>query len=141
MYIPFTSTLDALLGLQEAMENSRNTGFFGSGTSARGVIPQINIFEKGGDLMLVTELPGFEKDAIRIEVQDDQLRLAGERRIAYSEGASLHRSERKAMKFDRTVKLPIQVEVDKIQADYQDGLLTIQLPRAEADKPRAIQIA
>ncbi len=132
--------LEALLGLQEAMDIAQNTGYFEGMTTSTGVYPPINVFEKGGDLVLVAELPGIKKEDIRLQVKGNTLRLAGERALNYGENISYHRIERNTSKFDRTLKLPINVESDQVKAEYKDGILVISLPRAEADKPRKITI-
>ncbi|GAX61827.1 small heat shock protein [Candidatus Scalindua japonica] len=132
--------LETLLGLQEAMDRSFNTGFFDSATTSRGVNPPVNIFEKDGEMVLVAELPGVKKEDLNIEVKGNTLRLAGERTIKYGENTSYHRVERDSSKFDRTVRLPVNVEADKVKAEYKDGLLLLTLPRAEADKPKQITI-
>ncbi len=54
-------TLETLLGLQEAMDRTYDTGFFDSATTSRGVCPPVNIFENNDDLVLVAELPGVKK--------------------------------------------------------------------------------
>jgi HSP20 family protein len=132
--------LEALLGLQEAMDIAQNTGYFEGTTASTGVYPPINVFEKGGDLVLVAELPGIKKEDLRLQVKGNTLRLAGERALNYGENISYHRIERNTSKFDRTLKLPINVESDQVKAEYKDGILVISLPRAEADKPRKITI-
>jgi HSP20 family protein len=133
-------TLEALLVLQEAMDSARNTGFFDSATTNRGVYPPVNVFEKNGDLVLVAELPGVKKEDLNIEVKRDSIRVAGERTIEYDKTVSYHRVERNSSKFDRTLKLSINVESDKVKAEYKDGLLVISLPRTESDKPKQISI-
>ncbi len=75
-----------------------------------------------------------------MQVRGNTVRLAGERVINYGENISYHRIERSSSKFDRTLKLPINVEADKVKAEHRDGILVIFLPRAEADKPRRIAI-
>lgn len=75
-----------------------------------------------------------------MQVKGNTVRIAGERVINYGEKISYHRIERNSSKFDRTLKLPISVEADKVKAEYKDGILVISLPRAEADKPRRIAI-
>jgi HSP20 family protein len=134
----FSSALD--IAIQEAVEQARDTNFFESSTSGRGIYPFINVFERTGDLVLTTELPGIEKEELILEVREDVLRLAGARNIKYDEGCSCHRLERKGLKFDRSLKLPFRIESTKIRADYKDGLLTVSLPRAESDKPKQIAI-
>ena len=133
-------TLEALLGLQEAMDRSFNTGFFDSATTSRGVNPPVNIFEKDGEMVLIAELPGVKKEDLNIEVKGNTVRLAGERTIKYGENISYHRIERNSSKFDRTLRLPVNVEADRVNAEYKDGLLVLTLPRAEADKPKQITI-
>jgi HSP20 family protein len=135
-----SSTLDTLLALQDALDVVQDTGYFEGGTTNRGVYPSVNIFEKGGDLVLVAELPGIKKEDLQLQVKGNTVRLAGERVINYGENVSYHRVERNSAKFDRTLKLPINVEADQVKAKYKDGILVISLPRAEADKPRQIAI-
>ncbi len=133
-------TLETLLGLQEAMDRTFDTGFFDSTTTSRGVYPPVNIFENNDDLVLVAELPGVKKEDMNIEVKGNTIRLAGERKIKYGENVSYHRVERNSSKFDRTLRLPYNVEPDKVKAEYKDGLLVISLSRAESDKPKQITI-
>lgn len=138
--LPLSRTLETLLGLQEAMDLARDTGFFENTTTSRGVYPPMNIFEKDGDLVLVSELAGVKKEDLNIEVKNNILRLSGERRIDYGENVSYHRIERTASKFDRTLRLPVNVESDQVRAEYIDGLLVISLSRAESEKPKRIAI-
>ena len=134
------STLDTLLALQEAMDIAQNRGFSESATTSTGIYPPVNIFEKKGDLVLVAELPGVKKKDLNIEVKGNTLRIAGERTIDYGKDISYHRVERDSTKFDRTLKLPYNIESDKVKAEYKDGLLVISLSRAETDKPKQITI-
>lgn len=91
-------------------------------------------------MVLVAELPGVKKEDVNIEVKGNTVRLAGERIIEYGENVSYHRVERNSYKFDRTLRLPFNVESDKVKAEYKDGLLVISLSRAELDKPKQITI-
>ena len=135
-----TSVFEDLLGLQESMDRAFDTGFFDSSTSSRGVYPAVNIFEKDGEVVLVTELPGVKREDLNIEVKGNTVRLAGERKIEYGKDVSYHRVERNSSKFDRTLRLPINIETDKVKAEYKDGILVLSLPRAEKDKPKQITI-
>lgn len=137
--LPFR-TLETLLGLQEALDLTRDAGFFENGTASSGVYPPVNIFEKNGDLVLVAELPGIKKEFLNIEVRENILRLSGTRTIDYEKNASYHRIERNSLKFDRTLRLPFNIESGRVQAEYKDGLLVVSLPRAESDKPKKIAI-
>ncbi len=134
------SVFEELLGLQEEMDRTFNTSFFDSSTSSKGVYPAVNIFEKDGEIVLVAELPGVKKEDLIIEVKGNTVRLAGERNIEYGKNVSYHRAERNSSKFDRTLRLPINIEADKVKAEYKDGLIVLSLPRAEIDKPKQITI-
>jgi HSP20 family protein len=138
MFRKLTSELD--IAIQKAVEQARNTNFFGPSTTGRGVYPFINLFEKEGDLVLAAELPGIKKEELTLEVREDVLRLAGERKIEYDKDCSCHRLERKGLNFDRSMKLPFRIEGAKIQAEFKNGLLMVNLPRAESDKPKQIVI-
>ena len=132
--------LEALLGLQEALDIARNAGFFENGTASSGVHPPVNIFEKNGDLVLIAELPGVKRNELNIEVKENVLRLSGRRTIDYGKNVSYHRIERNSSRFDRTLRLPFHVESGRVQAEYKDGLLIVSLPRAESEKPKKIAI-
>ena len=129
---------DALFHLQRALDDYADSSWLGS--EGRAAYPPINIFRKGEDYVVVAELPGVAKADIALHVKNNTLRLAGTKRPDYPEGASVHRRERGTGQFDRTVTLPINVDADRVKAEFNDGILAIYLPRAEADKPRTIAI-
>jgi HSP20 family protein len=101
----------------------------------------VNIFRKGDDLVVITEIPGIQREDVEVQVHGDRLRISGKKAIQYDEGASLHRRERIAGHFDRTITIPIQVDADRVKAEYHDGVLALLLPRAERDKPKSITIS
>ncbi len=138
MFKKLPSGLD--MAIQKAVEQARDTNYFEASTTGRGVYPFINLFEKEGDLVLAAELPGVKKEELTLEIREDVLRLAGARKIEYGEDCSCHRLERKGLNFDRSIKLPFRIEGGKIHADFENGLLMVSLPRAEADKPKQIVI-
>ena len=100
----------------------------------------MNIFRKGDDLVLIAEVPGISKSDLEVQVKGRTIRLAGTKAVRYGENVSLHRRERLAGRFDRSVTLPVEVDADGVKAEYRDGILALFLPRAEQDKPRSIKI-
>ncbi|MBF0290067.1 MAG: Hsp20/alpha crystallin family protein [SAR324 cluster bacterium] len=137
-----SDALNRILTLQESLDRTTNRDYFGLGTTSRGVNPEINVFKKQNNLMVIAELPGIQKDKLVLEVKDKFLRLAGQYKTEdYGTGVSVHRKERKNRSFDRTVKLPFRVESEKVQAQYKNGLLTIELPQAESDQAKQISIS
>jgi HSP20 family protein len=136
----FPGPFNTLLGLQEALEALRTSSWLQSGPSGGGSYPPLNIFRKGDDLMLIAEVPGISKSDLDVQVKGRTIRLSGTKAIKYAENASLHRRERSAGRFDRSVTLPVEVDADGVKAECRDGILALFLPRAAQDKPRSIKI-
>ena len=67
--------------------------------------------------------------------------ISGKKEIDHDDSVSVHRRERRSGTFARTLTVPIEVDVENVQAEYRDGILAIYLPRAEADKPRSVTIS
>ena len=141
MFTSFRDPFEALFTLQRALDARIASDWIGRGTAASGSFPPVNIFQKGEDLVAVVELPGVDKSDLEIEAKENTIRIRGRKAIAYGEQASVHRRERVSGMFDRTVSVPIRIEPDQIKAEYRDGLLVLFIPRAEADKPRAIKVS
>jgi HSP20 family protein len=130
----------ALLGLQDALQAYRTRSWLQSSPSGGGSYPPLNIFRKGDDLVLIAEVPGINKSDLELQVKGRTIRLAGSKIVSYPEKASLHRRERLAGRFDRSVTLPVEVDPNGVKAECHDGILALYLPRAEQDKARSISI-
>lgn len=96
-------------------------------------------FEEKSDLFLITvDLPGLKKEDIKLDLSDGILTISGERLCeAGNEGRYC---ERPSGKFARTLTLPAQVNAEKIEAHFANGVLNVTLPKAEGAKPHAIKI-
>lgn len=140
MVFRIVDPFDALRDFQRALDATRSSRWFDRGTTGTGGFPMINVFAQGDDCVVVAELPGVSRDEIEINVKGSQLRIRGKKDISYQENISVHRRERRAGRFDRTLNLPIEVDKDGVKAQYEDGVLAVFVPRAEADKPRTITI-
>ncbi len=103
--------------------------------------PAMNIWENEDSQIISAEMPGVHIEDIDISVEGDVLTLSGTRSLAeLPEGARYHRRERGAGEFRRSIRLPFTVDIEHIKASFTDGILTINLPRAEAEKPKKISI-
>jgi HSP20 family protein len=129
-----------LLDLQRALESSFTSDWLRGSTAASGTFPPINIFQQGDNFVAIVELPGIDKNQLKLEAKENRIRISGEKKVGYKEGVSLHRRERVSGVFDRTLSVPVRIEADKVRAEYRDGILALFIPRAESDKPRAIAI-
>lgn len=104
--------------------------------------PAVDIYENAHqDVVLTAELPGFNRDALKVTFENNTLQIEGERAPNPDvPQEKYHRLERQYGAFRRSFTLPSSVDTGKAQAAYQDGVLTITLPRREETKPRQIAI-
>jgi HSP20 family protein len=137
----YPNPFDALLRLQQALDTFRTSDWLEAGPSGGGSYPPINAFRKGDDYVVIAELPGIDRADLDIQVKGNTIRLWGKKAAKYPEKAGLHRRERPFGQFDRALTLPVEVDADKVQATYSDGMLAVLLPRAEHDKPRRIKLS
>lgn len=112
----------------------------GPGVARAGVHPPVNLYETGDAYVLTTELPGLRVEDIEVAVERDRLTLRGERRIEHPQDASVHRVERRSGAFRRTLQLPVEVDGEKVEAVYRNGVLTLRIPKAPQHQPRRITI-
>ena len=104
--------------------------------------PRTDIHENENEVLLDIELPGLEKSDIKVEVKDGVLTVSGERtRENESKDENCHRLERHYGRFERTFTLSDAIEADKVSAEYKNGVLGLQLPKAEKAKPKEIEVA
>jgi HSP20 family protein len=136
----FPDPLDTVSSLQQALDTYRESGWLGPGLSGGGSYPPMNVFRKGDDFIILTEVPGIKKSDLEVQVKGNTIRLAGTKSVNYPEKAGLHRRERLAGRFDRAVTLPVEIDPDGVKAEYREGTLALFLPRAERDKPKSIQV-
>jgi len=107
-----------------------------------GWTPALDVYENQDRYIVKAELPGLKKEAIEASLQNDTLTISGERKNESApKDAATHRSERFFGRFQRTVTLPVPVAADQVVASYQDGILTVTLPKTEAAKPKRIDVA
>lgn len=103
--------------------------------------PLINGWVNDESLIITAELPGVDPDQIDISILDENLTLSGSRdNEELSEGLEYIRRERNNGKFSRTIELPFRVDVDEVKAEFQNGVLRIELPRLPEEKPRKVNV-
>ena len=107
----------------------------------RGWAPAIDVFEKGDKFVVKAELPGMKEDDIDISVVGDTLRIKGEKKTETEvKEEDYYRSERSYGSFFRSIALPPTVDANKIQADYEDGVLEVTLPKRAEVKPKKVAV-
>lgn len=111
----------------------------GSVTSAW--LPAVDVTENKEGVRISVELPGVKPEDVKLSVENGVLTIRGEKRATHEEKTDrVHRYERQYGSFERTFALPSTVDVDRVEARYDHGVLTVDLPKAEKAKPKQIEI-
>jgi HSP20 family protein len=136
------SPLDRLSSFRDEINR-----LFDGGASARdsgllgGWSPSLDVYDEKDRFLVGIELPGMKKEEIDLSFHDGVLTVSGERKHEREgkEGETF-RSERYFGKFQRSVSMPAAIDPNKVTASYKDGVLLIDLPKAEEAKPKQIQV-
>jgi HSP20 family protein len=103
--------------------------------------PAVDIYEKENALVLTTELPGLDEKDIEIKIEDNSLTLKGERKFEKeTKEDDYHRLERSYGSFSRSFTLPRYIDEDKINAEYENGILKITMPKKAELKAKKVKV-
>ncbi len=117
-------------------------GWPGESNGTTSWIPAADIYESENELVVHVDLPGVDPKAVDVRVENNVLSIRGERQFDEKQNReNFHRVERSYGPFARTFTLSTSVDPDKINATFKAGVLSITLPKAEAARPKRIQIA
>ena len=136
------SPLARLSAFQQEVDRLFDLSPFAGSHHAGGWSPALDLYQDKDNFLVKAELPGMKREDITLSLHDGLLTLGGERQPEKAQdGKAPVRNERFFGRFERTITLPMQVDGTRVQAAYEDGILTVTLPKAEAAKPRQIEIA
>lgn len=111
------------------------------GTITAAWYPACDVFEDKDAVKIVAEVPGVPAEDVKISLENNILTIRGEKKQQAEErNERVHRYERSYGMFERSFALPSTVDPDKIQAGYQNGVLTVTVPKAEKARPREIAV-
>jgi HSP20 family protein len=103
--------------------------------------PACDVEDKGDHLLLSFDVPGMKKDDIKIEVHNGTLLVSGERKQeSEKKEGSVFRKERSYGRFERSFTIPEGTDIERIEANYENGVLMLAIPKAEEAKPKTVQI-
>ncbi|HVM71078.1 MAG TPA: Hsp20/alpha crystallin family protein [Anaerolineales bacterium] len=131
-----------MMTLREAMDRLFDDAFTRP-VSMRGgsVVPAVDLYQTEDEVVVKASLPGLKSEDVHISVTADVLTLSGEfKQDSEKKETTYHIREHRYGSFERSVMLPTEVQTDKAKADFENGILTISLPKAEAVKPKTINI-
>ena len=135
--------LDRIFNLREDFDDIVKDFFagFSNISASRGVYPLLDIKEDKEKYTIDVEIPGIEKNDLKISVKKDNLIIQGEKKeTKKKEEESYLRVERSYGNFMRSVKLPTEINQEQITAKYNNGVIKIILPKTKKDKTKEVQV-
>ncbi len=132
-----------LMTLREAMDRLFDEAFTMPLrlTDGAGLLPLIDMYQTDDAVVIKATIPGVKPEDLHITVQGDVLTIKGEVKAEEeTKEATYHIRERRYGTFTRTVQLPVPVVADKAQAEFEHGILTLTLPKAEEVRPKTITV-
>ena len=146
-FVPFRSPLEGVAVLQNRLNSifsdfaNPNGEMPNESLSAGNFIPPVDIYEDTHRLVLRLEVAGIPMQDLEINLENQTLTIKGERKFPQDEKEeNFHRIERRYGSFVRTFTLPSTVDTGSVQANYENGVLSIALPKKEAAKPKQVKI-
>jgi HSP20 family protein len=135
--------LGEMVSLREAMDRLFEDSFISPRSSvgqwgSRGVVG--NLFETAEGFVLQVPMPGANPDAVEITAQQNTLTLKWETHVSVPEGATVHWQGFTPGQYQQTFTLPAPINSDRAEANYSDGILTLNLPKAEHAKARTLKV-
>ena len=133
-YNPFNE----VVSLRDAMDRLFEDSFISRNLSNRGV--NANLYETPEGFILQIPMPGANPDAVEITAQQDTLTLKWETKVQAPQGATVHWDGFQSGQYQQAFTLPAPINADRAEANYEDGVLTLNLPKAEHVKARTVKV-
>lgn len=137
---PFLNMMDLRRRMDRVFDESmRGWEADSSQAASRGVA--LDVAENEQEYTIEASVPGIRPEEIDITINDSTLTISGEsKRVEEREEGQWHLRERSFGRFSRSIRLPMPIDEEQIDADYEDGILTIHLPKSEKTKPKKISV-
>jgi HSP20 family protein len=132
-----------------SIQNELNRLFgrtYGGGEPASGRtgswVPALDVYETVDKFVVTVELPGIEPGDVDVSVEDSTLTIKGQREFFYKDATedSFQRIERRYGAFSRTLTMPTTADTERVEASFDKGVLTIELPKREEAKPKKVTV-
>lgn len=139
--IPWRERFPAMVPRLESEMEDLMERFLGNGGDWGKFMPSVNVSETDSAYTISAELPGLKPDEVNVELKDGNLWIAGNKKEETEEkGKTYHRVERRHGEFRRMVQLPTAVDDSKVDAKFENGVLTIHVPKAKEAQAKRIEI-
>jgi HSP20 family protein len=134
-----------VLSLRDAMDRLFEQSFLstwgGDGGWGQLDTPAVDVVETADEVVVTASVPGLKAEDLKISLTGDMLHLSGQSAVETErKDATYHLRERRSSAFSRSIMLPAPVESDKAQADFENGVLTLKLPKSMAARPKTITV-
>ncbi len=139
-WYPVTQLRDEMDRLFDEVLGEGNGGWTFPGRFRTRAFPAVNLWETEDAVFAEAEVPGLTMEDIELLMMGNELTIRGERKPFQQEGVTYHRRERGTGTFSRVIRLPIDVDSEKVEASLETGVLTIRMPKAETARPRKIEV-
>jgi HSP20 family protein len=143
MHLIRWNPLREALSLQDKMNQMFAGSLLGRRDDWAALNPAVDVYEDEDKLVVKAELPGVEKDDISVDLQNGMLTIKAERRCENEEkdGRTFYRREMVYGSFTRSFSLPPDVVAENVKAEHTNGVLTVEVPKPEARKPKQIKVS
>jgi HSP20 family protein len=136
-----TSPLSPFRDLTRLMDTWTGWPEFSGSTSAPSYLPAVDVQENEQAYLMKFDLPGMKQEDIKVEAHENQITVSGERRSeSESTRGHQHLAEVNYGSFLRRFTLPQHIEMEKVSAKYENGVLTVEVAKAEKSKPKTISV-
>ncbi len=134
--------MNEMMSLREAMDRLFDDAFTRPlSSNLSSSFPAIDLYQTDDDIVVNAVVPGFKPEDVQISVNANTLTLRGEmKQDEEHKDATYHIHELRQGSFERQIMLPIDVDSNKAHAEFENGVLKVTLPKAEAVKPKTITI-
>jgi HSP20 family protein len=129
------------VSMSDMMDRLFNDAFLDRRGNGFPVSPDMDVIENDDNIVVKAELPGFKSENVDVRVEGNLLTIRGEyHEESEKKEGQYHLKERRQSSFSRSIPLPVGVNADKAKAEFENGVLTLTLPKHEDAKPRRITI-
>ena len=122
------------------MSNVQTTNGHSESREVSYIVPSVDVVEDTAGITLYADLPGVPKDKLHLQVEHDALVIEGELEVPVSDGLSAHHVEVDSTRFRRVFTLSKELDADKINAQLNNGVLKLHIPKAEHAQPKRISV-
>ncbi len=130
-----------VLNLRQAMDKFMEDGLRYPGVFTEGTMPSVDIFETDNDFVVKASVPGVKQEDLDISIVGATLTIKGEIKAEEEQkGKNYYRQECRYGSFARSLTLPAELNADKAEANMENGILTLTIPKMEKAKPKAIKV-